>query len=127
MTAADLIDAAEVAELLGVSVGRARNIARERDDFPEPALDGGRGQRSYWRREDVEHWSRTADRRPGRRWPEPPTRKDPMTTDDDVVEIVDELVDELDPVRVEREAERLGLSVDELLARIVAETKDRIR
>jgi hypothetical protein len=44
----------------------------------------------------------------------------------DVLEVVDELADDLDPPRVERRAEQLGLSVDELLGRVVAEVKTRI-
>lgn len=46
--------------------------------------------------------------------------------DDQIVEIVDELVDSLDPLTVQREADRLELPVDELLTRVVAETKARL-
>lgn len=45
----------------------------------------------------------------------------------DISEVVDEFVDELDPTRVEREVERLGLSTEELFDRIVVETKTRLR
>lgn len=47
-------------------------------------------------------------------------------SEDDVSEVVDELADELDPARVEREAERLGVTVDELLQRVVTEVKARL-
>lgn len=46
---------------------------------------------------------------------------------DDISEVVDELADELNPPRVEREAERLGISVDELLQRVVTEVTARLQ
>lgn len=46
--------------------------------------------------------------------------------EDDVSEVVDEFTDELNPPRIESEADRLGISVDELLQRIVTEVKARI-
>lgn len=49
-----------------------------------------------------------------------------MSVEDDIVEVVDEFADALDPSRVEREAERLGLTVAELLDRIVTEVKARL-
>jgi hypothetical protein len=49
-----------------------------------------------------------------------------MSNDDEISEIVDEIVDEMNPVRVEREAERLGITVDDLLARIVTEMNARL-
>lgn len=46
--------------------------------------------------------------------------------DDDIAEIVDEFVDELNPALLDSEAERLGLTVDALLHRILTEAKARI-
>jgi hypothetical protein len=49
-----------------------------------------------------------------------------MNLEDDRTEVVDELVDALDPAHVAREAERLDLALDELLARVVTEVKARL-
>jgi hypothetical protein len=49
-----------------------------------------------------------------------------MDNEDDVAEVVDEMADELDPVHVLSEANRLGVSVDDLLDRVVAEVKARL-
>ena len=49
-----------------------------------------------------------------------------MASDNDIVEIVDEIVDDIDPRTIEREAERLGLTTDELINRVVTELKSRI-
>lgn len=44
----------------------------------------------------------------------------------DILEVVDEFTDELRPERIEDEADRLGITVDNLLERIVKETKARL-
>lgn len=43
----------------------------------------------------------------------------------DVLEVVDEFVDNLDPSRLESEADRLGLTVEALIDRIAVEAKAR--
>jgi hypothetical protein len=45
---------------------------------------------------------------------------------DDFSEVVDEIVDDLNPERVEREAARLNVSVNALLEGIVNETRARL-
>jgi uncharacterized protein YidB (DUF937 family) len=49
-----------------------------------------------------------------------------MSNENDIVNAVDEIVDNLDPDDVEREARRLGISTDELLDRITVEIKARL-
>ena len=49
-----------------------------------------------------------------------------MASEQDILETVDEAADRLDPVAVEAEAERLGLSVDAFLARVITELKARL-
>jgi hypothetical protein len=49
----------------------------------------------------------------------------PMT-EEDIVEVVDEIADDVDPPRIEREADRLGLTPDELLNRVVTEVMTRL-
>lgn len=44
----------------------------------------------------------------------------------DILQVVDEFADALDPDRILAEAERLGLTVAELLRRIVTEVEARI-
>lgn len=44
----------------------------------------------------------------------------------DQLEVVDEFVDNLDPSRIEDEAERLGMSPDALLDAIIKEARTRI-
>lgn len=46
--------------------------------------------------------------------------------EDDIVEVVDEIADEVNPDRIDREARRLGISTDELLDRVVVEIKARL-
>jgi predicted DNA-binding transcriptional regulator AlpA len=64
-----LLTTADVAQLLGVSSQRVRQLVRDRADFPAPAAQSrtsrGVGTRR-WRRADVEHWRDSANRRPGR-------------------------------------------------------------
>ena len=66
----ELLATADVAELLGVSVRGAHYLADARRDFPKPyaitpARNGRPGMR-LWRREDVERWNATAERKVGR-------------------------------------------------------------
>jgi hypothetical protein len=49
-----------------------------------------------------------------------------MTTEDDITEVVDEIADDIDPPRLEREAERLGITADTLLARVTVEVLTRL-
>lgn len=49
-----------------------------------------------------------------------------MTLNDDIIEVVDEIVDDIDPSRVDRLAGRLELTHDELIERIVNELKARL-
>jgi hypothetical protein len=44
---------------------------------------------------------------------------------DDLSEVVDEIVDDMDPLRLENEAERLGVTVVELIDRVAVEAKAR--
>jgi predicted DNA-binding transcriptional regulator AlpA len=51
----DLLDANEVATLLGLAYRQAVSTYRHRyDDFPEPVIEKSRCV--LWRREDVERW-----------------------------------------------------------------------
>jgi len=57
----DLIDAAQVAELLGLSSRKAVPVYRRRyADFPEPVLV--RERCIFWHRPDIEQWARARDR-----------------------------------------------------------------
>jgi predicted DNA-binding transcriptional regulator AlpA len=57
----DLIDSAEVAEIVGLSRRQAVITYRQRySDFPVPVIEKGRCL--LWRRQDVEAWARS--RRP---------------------------------------------------------------
>jgi hypothetical protein len=44
----------------------------------------------------------------------------------EIMDVVDEFADALNPPVVESEAERLGLTVEELLRRVVAEVQERL-
>jgi len=48
------------------------------------------------------------------------------TLDDDIVEVVDEIVDDIDPTRIESEAKRLNITVDVLMTRVIAELSARL-
>jgi hypothetical protein len=50
-----------------------------------------------------------------------------MPAEQDIIDTVDEIVDDIDPVRIEREADRLGLSTDELIERVLHQLKTRVR
>ena len=53
----DLIDASEVAEILGVSSNRSVSTYRLRhDDFPAPVVEKGSGKCVLWLRKDIEVW-----------------------------------------------------------------------
>lgn len=59
----DLIDAGEVAVLLGLARRQAVSTYRRRyADFPEPIVDKNSGKCSLWRRQDIEAWARTTGR-----------------------------------------------------------------
>lgn len=54
----DLLDAHDVAELLGLSSPRAVATYRARhDDFPEPAWSSRGGRCQGWLRQDVAAWA----------------------------------------------------------------------
>lgn len=46
--------------------------------------------------------------------------------EDDTSEVVDEIADDLNTERIQREAQRLGISEEELLDRVVVEAKARL-
>lgn len=45
---------------------------------------------------------------------------------DDITDVVDEIADEIDPARIEREAIRLGIDPHELIDRVATELKARV-
>jgi len=49
-----------------------------------------------------------------------------MPDEQDVVDVVDEIVDDIDPSRFMREAAKLGLTVEELIGRVANELRARI-
>ena len=61
----DLAGLSEVAELLGVTRERVRQLRAERVDFPEPVAD--LQATPVWRRSDVVAWDAGRERKPGRR------------------------------------------------------------
>jgi predicted DNA-binding transcriptional regulator AlpA len=53
---AELVDAADVAPMIGLGNPKGVHVYRRRyDDFPEPVVDKGRCV--LWRRRDIERWS----------------------------------------------------------------------
>ena len=66
----ELLTAAAVAEVLGVSARRVSQLADNREDFPKPYAITRASQRKVgqrlWLPRDIEHWAATADRTPGR-------------------------------------------------------------
>lgn len=59
----DLIDAAEVARMLGLSHRNSVRIYRARyADFPEPVVNLGSGRCLLWLRSEVEAWARATGR-----------------------------------------------------------------
>jgi predicted DNA-binding transcriptional regulator AlpA len=62
---ADLLDAGEVAQILGLSSANGVSVYRGRyDDFPAPVIEKASGKCVLWRREDVEAWARATGRPP---------------------------------------------------------------
>lgn len=64
----ELLTTGEVAEVLGVTARRVRQLVeRGTPGFPAPyAVTRARGQQ-LWRPEDIERWAASADRSAGRR------------------------------------------------------------
>lgn len=62
----DLIDAHEVAEILGLAhPNSVSTYLRRYDDMPRPVIERGRGRTRLWLRPDIEAWSierKTADK-----------------------------------------------------------------
>ena len=59
----DLLDADQVAELLGLSSRTAVSVYKRRyADFPEAVLDRGTGKCRFWLRTDVEQWANSRPR-----------------------------------------------------------------
>ena len=57
---ADLVDASEVAEILGLSSPRSVAVYRARYlDFPQPAVNKASGKCVLWIRAAVEAWARS--------------------------------------------------------------------
>ena len=60
---ANLLDAHQVAEMLGLSNPNGVAVYRGRfDDFPEPVIDRGRGRPVMWVRQDIIRWQRQRQR-----------------------------------------------------------------
>lgn len=54
----DLLDAAQVADLLGLSSPNAVSVYHRRyKDFPAPVLAPPSGRCQFWHRADIEHWA----------------------------------------------------------------------
>ncbi len=54
----DLLDAAQVAELLGLSKATAVSVYQGRyEDFPRPVLMSSSGRCQFWLRSDVAAWT----------------------------------------------------------------------
>lgn len=45
--------------------------------------------------------------------------------EEDIIEVVDEIADQADPARIASEAERLGITTDDLIDRVAFELKVR--
>lgn len=55
----DLIDANEVAEILGLSRRNAVSVYQSRyPDMPRPVIDRGQGRTRLWVRKDIEKWAK---------------------------------------------------------------------
>ncbi len=58
----DLLDAHQVAELLGAGTHRVISVWRSRHpDFPGPVIERA-GRSQYWLRSDIEAWGRATGR-----------------------------------------------------------------
>lgn len=56
----DLLDATQMAELLGLSKATAVSVYQSRyEDFPVPVLASASGRCQFWLRQDVEAWLRS--------------------------------------------------------------------
>jgi hypothetical protein len=65
----DVVDPAEVAEIIGINNVNGVSVYRRRyEDFPEPVIE--KGKCILWLRQDVERWAVGHRRQPG---PEPGT------------------------------------------------------
>lgn len=54
----DLLDASQVAEVLGLSSPSAVSVYHRRyDDFPAPVLAPPSGRCQFWHRADIERWA----------------------------------------------------------------------
>lgn len=54
----DLVDARDVAEILGLSHPSAVSVYQHRyPDMPRPVIDLGRGRPKLWLRPEIEDWS----------------------------------------------------------------------
>lgn len=63
----DLVDAGEVAELLGLGQRQSVNTYRKRyPDFPEPVITKNSGLCTLWLRQDIERWNANRRRTAGR-------------------------------------------------------------
>jgi len=59
----DLLDAADVAEVIGLANPTSVSIYRTRyDDFPDPVWASRGGRCQLWLRLDVERWARSTGR-----------------------------------------------------------------
>lgn len=59
----DLIDAAGIASLLGLSHRNSVRVYRKRyEGFPEPVVDLGAGRCLLWLRSEIEAWARATGR-----------------------------------------------------------------
>ena len=55
----DLLDATQVAELLGLSSRGAVSVYRQRyENFPSPVLERQSGRCQFWLRNEVDAWAR---------------------------------------------------------------------
>ncbi len=55
----DLLDASQVAEVLGLSSPSAVSVYHRRyEDFPAPVLAPASGRCQFWHRADVDAWAR---------------------------------------------------------------------
>jgi len=58
----ELVGAAEIAELLGISRQRVNALARTHDDFPRPVAELTAGR--IWSKQDIDAWAKRTGRLP---------------------------------------------------------------
>ncbi len=59
----DLIDATEVAEILGLSHRNTVSLYQKRyPDMPRPVIDFGGGRCKLWLRSEISHWAKSSGR-----------------------------------------------------------------